>query len=121
GWRGIDVEATAQTHNAAVFTMMHSDLETVSSDYGACHLHLPTPTTPQAHSVEALRTPGVCGRTISRLSTLPFRASTALTEFANPRSKMRLPMVLNTKPSTRPLRFLPSRTTTSSISVVPLG
>jgi hypothetical protein len=30
-------------------------------------------------------------------------------------------MVLRTKPSTRPLRFLPSRMTTTSMSVVPSG
>jgi hypothetical protein len=49
-----------------------------------------------------------------------FRASITLTEFSNAFSKTFLPMVLSTKPSTRPLRFLPSRTTTS-MSVVPLG
>jgi len=49
------------------------------------------------------------------------RTSMALTEFSNALSKTRLPMVPSTKPSTRPLRFLPSRTTTTSMSVVPLG
>src|SRR5262249_7159512 len=51
----------------------------------------------------------------------PFRASMALTEFSNAVSKTRLPIVLSTKPSNRPLRFLPSRTMTASMSVMPLG
>ena len=51
----------------------------------------------------------------------PFRASIALTEFSNAFFKTLLPIVPSTTPSTRPLRFLPSRTTTTSISVVPSG
>jgi hypothetical protein len=51
----------------------------------------------------------------------PFRASMALTEFSNAFSRTRLPMVTSTKLSRRPLRFLPSRTTTTSISVKPSG
>src|SRR5215831_2281164 len=39
----------------------------------------------------------------------------ALTEFSNAFSKTRLPMVPSTTPSSRPLRFLPSRTTTTSM------
>jgi len=46
------------------------------------------------------------------------RASMALTEFTNAFSKTPLPMVPSTKPSTHPLRFLPSRTTTRSMSVM---
>ncbi|MDT7811365.1 MAG: hypothetical protein QOH35_464 [Acidobacteriaceae bacterium] len=45
----------------------------------------------------------------------PFRASMALTLFTNAFSKTPWPMVLSTKPSSRPLRFLPSRTTTTSM------
>ena len=45
----------------------------------------------------------------------------ALTESSNAFSRTRLPMVPTTKPSIHPLRFLPSRTTTTSMSVVPLG
>lgn len=45
----------------------------------------------------------------------------ALTVFLNAFSKTPLPMVPSTSPSTRPLRFLPSRTTTASRSVVPSG
>src|SRR5262245_23112262 len=45
----------------------------------------------------------------------------ALTEFSNAFFKTRLPMVPSTKPSSRPLRFLPSRTTTTSMSVKPSG
>ena len=37
--------------------------------------------------------------------------------FLNAFSKTPLPMVPSTKPSTRPLRFFPSRTTTTSMSV----
>ena len=51
----------------------------------------------------------------------PFRASMALTEFASPFSKTPLPMVLSTKPSIRPFKFLPSRMTIASMSVVPSG
>src|SRR6266403_4488870 len=51
----------------------------------------------------------------------PFRASIALTEFLNAFSKTPLPMVPSTKPSSRPLRFLPSRTTATSMSVKPSG
>jgi hypothetical protein len=40
------------------------------------------------------------------------RASMALTAFSNALSKRRLPMVPSTTPSARPLKFLPSRTTT---------
>jgi hypothetical protein len=54
-------------------------------------------------------------------SAAPFRASMALTLFRNALSKTRLPMVLSTKPSSRPLRFLPSRTTITSMSVLPSG
>jgi hypothetical protein len=50
-----------------------------------------------------------------------FRASMALTEFLNAFSKTFRPMVLSTRPSSRPLRFLPSRTTMTSMLVVPLG
>src|SRR5258705_7988953 len=46
-----------------------------------------------------------------------FRASMALTEFSNALFKTRLPMVLSTRPSSRPLKFLPWRTTTTSMSV----
>ena len=49
-----------------------------------------------------MRSPGVA----------PFRASMALTEFSNAFSRTPLPMVPSTRPSSRPLRFLPSRTTT---------
>lgn len=58
---------------------------------------------------------------VARCSAALFRASMALTEFWNALSKTRLPMVPSTKPSPHPLRFLPSRTTTTSMSVVPLG
>src|SRR5215470_12719795 len=51
----------------------------------------------------------------------PFLASMALTVFAKAFSRTPLPMVPTTNPSSRPLRFLPSRTTTASTSVVPLG
>jgi hypothetical protein len=40
----------------------------------------------------------------------------ALTEFSNAFFKTPVPMVPSTKPSSRPLRFLPSRTTTTSMS-----
>jgi hypothetical protein len=49
------------------------------------------------------------------------RASMAFTEFTNAFSKTLLPMVPTTKPSIHPLRFLPSRTTTTSMSVLPSG
>src|SRR5215469_384902 len=48
-----------------------------------------------------------------------FRASMALTEFTNAFSKTPLPTVPTTKPSNHPLRFLPSRTTVTSMSVLP--
>src|SRR5262249_38934936 len=48
------------------------------------------------------------------------RASMALTEFSNAVSSCRLPIVPITKPSNRPFKFLPSLTTTTSMSVVPL-
>ena len=51
----------------------------------------------------------------------PFRASMALTEFANAFSKTPLPIVPSTMPSSHPLRFLPSRTTTTSMPVKPSG
>ena len=57
----------------------------------------------------------------SAVLALSFRASMALTVSASAFSRRLLPMVPSTKPSTRPLRFLPSRTTTASKSVVPLG
>src|SRR5260370_30404325 len=41
----------------------------------------------------------------------------ALTEFSNAFFKTPVPMVPSTKPSSRPLRFLPSRTTTTSMPV----
>jgi len=47
--------------------------------------------------------------------------SMASTEFWNAFSRTPLPIVPSTKPRRRPLRFLPSRTTTTSMSVVPLG
>jgi hypothetical protein len=56
----------------------------------------------------------------ARSVTAPFRASIALTEFSNAIFKTPLPMVLSTNPSIRPLRFLPSRIVTKSISVMPL-
>jgi hypothetical protein len=46
-----------------------------------------------------------------------FLASIAITEFLKAFSKTPLPIVPSTKPSTRPLRFLPSRTVTKSMSV----
>jgi len=49
------------------------------------------------------------------------RTSIALTEFSNAVSKTRLPRLPSSKPSTHPLRFLPSRTTTTSMPVVPSG
>src|SRR5215469_15999991 len=49
----------------------------------------------------------------------PFRASMALTLLTNAFSRTLLPIVLSTKPSIFPLRFLPSRMTLRSISVVP--
>ena len=49
-----------------------------------------------------------------------FRSSIALTEFLNAFSKIPLPMVPTTKPSSRP-EVLPSRTTTTSMSGVPVG
>src|SRR5258706_9276683 len=51
----------------------------------------------------------------------PFLASMALMVFAKAFSKTPLPMVPTTNPSSRPLRFLPSRTTTTLTSVVPSG
>jgi hypothetical protein len=50
-----------------------------------------------------------------------FRASIAFTLFANAFSKRPFPTVPSTKPSTRPIAFLPSRITTASTSVVPSG
>ena len=47
------------------------------------------------------------------------KESMALTEFSNALSRTPLPTVPSTKPSSRPLKFLPSRTTTTSMSVVP--
>ena len=49
------------------------------------------------------------------------RASMALTVFPNAFSRTPLPTVPSTSPSARPLRFLPSRTTTASTSVLPSG
>src|SRR3954470_15321653 len=54
-------------------------------------------------------------------SRATLRASTALTESANALANTRLPTVPRTRPRNRPLRFLPSRTTTYSMSVVPSG
>src|SRR5882724_8799068 len=51
----------------------------------------------------------------------PFRASIALTLPAKAFSRTPLPTVASTRPRNRPLRFLPSRTTTRSMSVAPLG
>ena len=45
----------------------------------------------------------------------------ALTEFSNAFSKTHLPMVPSTRPSSFTVRFLPSRMTTTSMSVVPLA
>src|SRR5262249_51236389 len=50
-----------------------------------------------------------------------FRASTALTVFLSAPPRTRLPKTVSTAPSARPLRVLPSRTTTTSSSVVPSG
>jgi hypothetical protein len=50
-----------------------------------------------------------------------FRASMALTVFASAPPRTRSPKIPSTNPSTRPLMFLPSRTTTASRSVVPSG
>ncbi len=52
---------------------------------------------------------------------LSFRASMALTVFASVLPRKRLPMIRTASSSTRPFTFLPSRTTTTSTSVVPLG
>lgn len=49
------------------------------------------------------------------------RASMALTLWANALAKERFPMVLSTAVTTRPVRFLPSRTSTTSMAVVPSG
>jgi len=49
----------------------------------------------------------------------PLRASTAFTVFASALARWPLPTVPMTAPSTRPFRFLPSRTTSASRSVVP--
>jgi CheY-like chemotaxis protein len=49
------------------------------------------------------------------------RASIALTVFPNAGPSTRLPKVPSTTPRSRPLTFLPSRTTTTSTSVVPSG
>jgi len=51
----------------------------------------------------------------------PLQASIGLTEFTNAFSKTRLPIVPTTRPGDHPLSFLPSRTTTTSISVKPSG
>ena len=51
----------------------------------------------------------------------PFRASMALTLAINAFSKTLPPIVPSTRLSRRPLRFLPSRMTTTSMSVVPSG
>ena len=51
----------------------------------------------------------------------PFRASIARTEFSNAFAKTPLPTVSRTRPRNRPLRFLPSRMTTTSMSVKPSG
>src|SRR6185437_14398498 len=50
-----------------------------------------------------------------------FRASMALTVVASALPRTRLPPVVSRISSSRPLRFLPSRTTTTSTSVVPSG
>jgi hypothetical protein len=50
-----------------------------------------------------------------------FRASMALAVFASALARTRLPPVVSRIASRRPLRFLPSRTTTTSTSVVPSG
>ena len=52
---------------------------------------------------------------------VPYRTSMALTEFLNAFSKTPFPIVPTTKPTSHPLRFLPSRTVTRSISVKPSG
>jgi hypothetical protein len=57
----------------------------------------------------------------SRCSRGELRASMALTVFASAFASTRLPTIPTTRPSRRPLRLLPSRTTTTSTSVVPLG
>src|SRR5262249_37429281 len=57
----------------------------------------------------------------SDMVTCPFCASIALTVFPNAFSSTPLPIVPSTRPSARPLRFLPSRTTTASTSVLPSG
>ena len=48
-----------------------------------------------------------------------FRASIALTDLLNAAFKTPLLMVPSTRPSIRPFKFLPSRTTTKSMMVVP--
>ena len=49
----------------------------------------------------------------------PYRVSRALTLFTNAFSNTPLPMLPSTKPSKCPLKFLPSRTTVTSMSVIP--
>src|SRR5262249_29408150 len=78
---------------------------------------------PDTHPVGAIGAvkdeDAVAHRLPSLMPGAPFRTSMALTESSNALSRTRLPMVPSTKPSARPLRFLPSRTTTTSMSVVP--
>src|SRR5262249_4553262 len=54
-------------------------------------------------------------------SATPLRTSMARTLFAKAFSRTPLPTVPTTKPIKRPLRFLPSRTTSTSMSVIPSG
>src|SRR5215469_9863261 len=78
---------------------------------------------------DAYQAPTHCQRVNARLPAHddrpalapPFLASMALTEFSNAFFKTPAPMVPSTTPSSRPLRFLPSRTTTTSMSVKPSG
>ena len=59
------------------------------------------------------------GLLVTRCTAGLFRASIALTDLLNAAFKTPLLMVPSTRPSIRPFRFLPSRTTTKSMMVVP--
>ena len=75
-----------------------------------CAVACPKDRKPKANDYAALLSPAAA-----------FRASIALTEFLNAFSKTPFPMVPTTRPSNDPLRFLPSRTVTRSMSVKPSG